>query len=75
MKKVPKKSKQAPEMVDEYDFSGGVRGKYARRYAEGTNIVLLAPEVAKYFPNSRSVNDALRGLIEIATRGREGAAK
>jgi hypothetical protein len=52
-------------MLPEYDFRGGVRGKYARRYAKGTNIVLLAPDVAKRFPSSESVNDALRAVIEM----------
>jgi hypothetical protein len=50
-------------MRDEYDFSKGVRGKHAKRFAEGTNLVLLEPEVAKYFPTAKSVNLALRGLI------------
>ncbi len=47
-------------MRDEYDFSGGVRGKYFERFKEGANIVVLAPDVAVDFPNSESVNDALR---------------
>lgn len=55
-------------MLDEYDFSKGVRGKYAKRYAEGTNIVVLSPDVAKFFPDSQSVNQALRLLINIANR-------
>ena len=50
-------------MRDEYNFEKGERGKYAERYKEGTNLVLLDPEVAKYFPNSKSVNRALQGLI------------
>jgi hypothetical protein len=49
-------------MRSEYDFSGGVRGKYVERYRKGTNVVLLDPEVAAAFPNSSSVNDALRTL-------------
>ncbi|MCX7838561.1 MAG: hypothetical protein N2559_03775 [Anaerolineae bacterium] len=55
-----------PDMLDEYDFSKGVRGKYAKRYAEGTNIVVLSPDVAAAFPNSESVNEALRVLIKVA---------
>ncbi len=51
-------------MKDEYDFSKGVRGKYAKQYAEGTNIILLEPDVAKAFPDSESVNKALRSLIQ-----------
>jgi len=55
-------------MRAEYDFSGGVRGKYVDRYRQGTNVVLLDPEVAEAFPDSKSVNDALRALVAIATR-------
>lgn len=46
----------------EYDFSGGVRGKYADRYAQGTNVILLEPDVAKIFPTTESVNRSLRAL-------------
>jgi len=53
-------------MLDEYDFSEGVRGKYAKRYAEGTNIVVLSPDVAAVFPDSESVNEALRVLVKVA---------
>ena len=47
-------------MRAEYDFSRGVRGKYARRFAQGTNVVLLDPDVAAAFPDSAAVNRALR---------------
>jgi hypothetical protein len=67
MKKPPSK-RRAPEMRAEYDFSGGVRGKYVDRYRRGTNVVLLDPELAEAFPDSKSVNDALRALVAIATR-------
>jgi hypothetical protein len=50
-------------MRDEYNFEEGKRGKYARRYKEGTNLVLLDPEIAKCFQNLKSVNRALQGLI------------
>jgi hypothetical protein len=49
-------------MRDEYDFSRGVRGKYADRFAEGSNVVVLDPDVAARFPDSRAVNQALREL-------------
>jgi len=63
------KSHQAdPDMLEEYDFSGGVRGKYAKRYAEGTNIVVLDPDLADRFKDSESVNRALRELVAIADR-------
>lgn len=67
MKKASKKAAPA-DMLDEYNFSKGVRGKYARRYAEGTNIVVLAPDVAKFFPDSESVNAALRALVGVARK-------
>lgn len=51
-------------MNDDYDFSKGVRGKYAKQFAEGINVVVLDPEVAKQFPTSEAVNKALRKLIE-----------
>ena len=50
-------------MKKEYDFSKGVRGKYAERFEKGTNLVLLEPEVAKYFPTAKAVNRALKSLI------------
>ena len=53
------------DMRSEYDFSGGVRGKYAARYAEGSNVVVLDPDVAKVFSNAESVNRALRALAGI----------
>ena len=58
-----------PEMRPEYDFSGGIRGKYYKRYLEGTNVVVLEPDVAKRFKNSESVNRALRTYLKIEKRG------
>ncbi|MGH2360214.1 MAG: hypothetical protein ACRDGM_06695 [bacterium] len=63
-----KRTRSRQEMRSEYDFSGGVRGKYAQRYAAGSNVVVLDPDVAKLFPTARSVNAALRALAEIASR-------
>lgn len=57
-----------PEMLEEYDFTAGRRGRYAQRYAEGTNVVLLDPDVVTEFRDSREVNDALRELLEIRKR-------
>ncbi len=54
----------AGEMLPEYDFSGGVRGKYARRYAEGSNIAVIAPDLVEAFPTSDAVNAALRTVVE-----------
>lgn len=67
MKKAAK-AKRDPDMLAEYDFSQGVRGKYAQRYSEGTNLVALSPDVAEFFPDSEAVNAALRALIEIARK-------
>ncbi len=58
-------NKETAEMLDEYDFSQGVVGKYAKQYAEGTNVVLLDPDVAKVFPDSEAVNQALRAIAQI----------
>ena len=69
MKKAVKPSSD-PEMLAEYDFRGGVRGKYAARFAAGTNVVVLAPDVAEAFPDSDAVNEALRALITIARKSR-----
>ena len=52
-------------MLDEYDFSNGVRGKYVERLAKGSNVIILDPDVAQVFPDSESVNQALRALAEI----------
>ena len=60
-----KRIREDPGMLEEYDFSGGVRGKYAQRYAEGTNVVVIDPDVAEYFPDHDAVNEALRGLTKI----------
>ena len=57
------------ELRPEYDLAellkNGVRGKYAERYREGTNVVLLAPDVARFFPTEDSVNEALRLVIRL----------
>lgn len=67
MKKATK-AKRDRDLLDEYDFSKGVRGKYAKSYAEGTNVVVLAPDVAAHFPDAEAVNEALRALVKIARR-------
>lgn len=56
-----KEIRKHEEMRNHYDFSGGVRGKYARRYAEGTNVVVLDPDVARLFPNGDAVNENIAG--------------
>ena len=65
MKKV--ETDEDDDLRPEYDFSqlkSGVRGKYVERYREGTNLVLLDPDVAAAFPDAKAVNDALRQLLE-----------
>ena len=64
MKQTNAKAKRP--QVPEYDFSNGIRGKYAARYAEGTNVVVLSPDVAEIFPNAEAVNEALRTLVRIS---------
>ena len=68
MKKRTERRKLTDELRREYDLSKlkGVRGKYATRYQAGTNLVLLSPDVAEYFPDERSVNTALRKLIHVS---------
>ena len=61
------------ELRPEYDLSqlkGRVRGKYVERYREGTNLVLLEPDVAEAFPDADSVNEALRFLIRVTKENR-----
>jgi len=53
------------DMLEEYDFSKGIQGKYAKRYAQGTNVVVIEPDITKFFPDHDSVNQALRSLTEI----------
>lgn len=55
-------------MRKEYDFSQGVRGKYAAKFRKGTNLILLDPDLAKLFKDSESVNNALRLLAELAKK-------
>ena len=64
MKKNRKVSESSDDMRPEYDFSGGVRGKYVQRFREGTNIVVLEPDVAAEFKDSAAVNDALRKVLK-----------
>lgn len=63
--------KTTDEMRSEYtrsDLGKGVRGKYLKQYQESSNVVVLDEDVARAFPNSQAVNDALRSLLELAHR-------
>jgi hypothetical protein len=76
MKKRTEKRERADELRREYDLvklKGGVRGKYLARYRAGTNLVLLSPDVAEYFPDEKSVNTALRALIHVVKGSRRRA--
>jgi hypothetical protein len=68
-----KRASSSEEMRPEYDFSRGVRGKYSARFAEGTNLVLLAPDVAAEFPTATAVNKALRDVIKARSKRRRTA--
>ena len=63
-----KRMQKDPDMLEEYDFSKGVRGKYAKKYVEGANVIVIEPDVAKVFPDHDSVNQALRSLVGIIRR-------
>ena len=72
MKKIKERTRQLGSEEDtmrpEYDFSKAVRGVTAKRYAEGTNVVLLDPDVAEIFPNARAVNEALRTIARLTRK-------
>lgn len=63
-----KKMQKDLDLLEEYDFSKGIRGKYAKKYAEGTNVVVVDSDIIKFFPDHDSVNQALRSLAEIIKR-------
>ena len=69
--KAKTKSKRSTlnDVLPEYNFSEGVRGKYAKRYAHSNNIVVIQQDVAKYFSDSQDVNEALRTLLRIKKKG------
>jgi hypothetical protein len=73
MKKATDKAAE-PEMQAEYNYSHGVRGKYARRYAQGGNVVVLEADVAKVFPNAAAVNASLRARAGIIRRQHKALA-
>lgn len=72
MTKTPKTSSprrgRVAEMRDEYDFSGGERGKYAGRFGKGAVLVALDPDIADAFPTGADVNRALRAILEVVPR-------
>lgn len=63
-----KRMRKDSDMLEEYDFSKGTQGKYAKKYNKGTNVVVIDPDIAKFFPDHDSVNQALRSLMGIIKR-------
>ena len=62
------KSRAKTELLPEYDFSRGVRGKYAQRFAAGSNVIVLDPDVAEVFADPREVNQLLRYVVKLRLR-------
>ena len=77
MKKQTKRKQPADKhtMRPEYDFSNGVRGKHAAKYAEGTNVVVLEPDVAKEFRTPEQVNETLRAVSKMLQQQRRRAGR
>jgi hypothetical protein len=68
-------NKADSEMQSHYDFGGGVRGKYTRQYAQGTNVVRLEDDVARAFPTAKSVNRTLRAIAQIIRQEKSAATR
>ena len=62
------------DILPDYDFSKGKRGKYAKQYASGTNLIALAPDVAKVFKDTEAINEILRALAKITSHKKKQAA-
>ncbi len=63
------------EMLEEYDFSNGIRGKYTKEYNDGVNIIKLDKDVRKIFPDAESVNNALRTLINLIPKNKNDTTR
>jgi hypothetical protein len=61
----PSRRRSTNDMRAEYDFTGGVRGKYARAFARGSNVIVLEPDLAAEFPSANAVNRALRAYLKV----------
>ncbi len=68
-------SRSSDGMRKEYAFSTGTRGKYSKRFVEGSNVVVLDPDVARLYRDAKAVNRALRPLAEVAPRRARRAKK
>ena len=64
-----------PDMLEEYDFSKGIRGKYSKRYAAGSNVVVIDSDITKFFPDHESVNEALRSIVDIIKKREKRSAE
>ena len=62
-------------MRPEYDFSKGVRGKHAAKYAQGTNVVVLEPDVAREFRTTEQVNETLRAVSKLLQQHRKRSGR
>ena len=71
----PKRDSERDTMRAEYDFSKGVRGVTAARYAQGANIAVIDPQVLDVFPDAATVNRALRALAPVLRQQRRAATK
>ena len=71
---IEKMKNKQEDILPEYDFISGTRGKYAKRFAKSTNIVVLEPDMAKIFHDSESVNETLRAIAKIAQRSKKRLA-
>jgi len=67
--------KKDNDMLEEYDFSKGIRGKYAKEYRDGVNIIKLDNDVKKIFPDAKSVNNALRTLINLIPKNQNDLSR
>ena len=67
------KTSKPATLLPEYDFSRGTRGKFARQFARGTNIIVLDPDLARHFPTARKVNQSLRSLLPASKRASRSA--
>ena len=73
MKKQTRRKQSEADTRPEYDFSKGVRGKHTAKYAEGTNVVVLEPDVAREFRTTEQVNETLRAVSKMLQQHRERA--
>jgi hypothetical protein len=75
-KQIKRKLSQDKDTIrPEYNFSKGVRGKHAAKYAEGSNVVVLEPDVAREFRTTEQVNETLRAVSKLLQQHRKRAGR